>query len=326
MQHGHTPPPRRGTPSAARAPAQLRPLLAALLAACAAEPTEVHPICRLEPAFEHEVQAALAPLGPGVEAGLWLARAEGELLYARGADVALACASAIKTAYLCELFAAFAADLDAPLPGAAAILADAAHPAVAHFTAAQQWTAQEQLATASVRRIGAAMTNGSGVDNATYNIAANLVTAHFGGPAALTERLHARDPSWRGLRVRRYMLADRAAAGDNEATAASLAAVLAMLARRDVPGMPASAIDAARAVLAAPPAADGTQQFRKTGSLNSDPVTRVTSGFRTGPGGTVVWVVALVQQRVPTDERPAAGIRLAEAARRIEQTMLAAVP
>jgi len=299
-------------------------LLISLLPGCVTQPAATLTICRLDPGLELEVRRTLQQIGPRVDAGIWLARPGCEPLFACNVDAPLPCASSIKTAYLVELFAEFSDDLDVAFPGVQTILADPQHPAVAHFSAAQRATAQEHLGDASVRRVAEAMMTGRGVDNATYNIAANLVTAHCGGPAALTRSLHDRDPGWRGLQVRRYMLADRTTNGDNAATARSLAAVLEQLALGMAPGVTASAIDAARQIMARDPRGD-RQRFTKGGSLNSNPVTRVRSGFRTGPSGTVVWVIMLAQQ-VDPDDRSAAGPRLAGATEAIEQLLLDAAP
>jgi len=296
--------------------AVLFPLLL-LGAACAVPP----PTPQIDPALTAHVEAAIAELGPGVRAAVWLSPPLGSPRVAIGTDEPMPVASAIKVGYLVELFAAFPDALDAPLPDAAVLLADE-HPAVAHFPAAMRQTARQALATASVRRIGEAMITGKGVDNATYNIAANVVTAHFGGPAGLLAKLHARDPSWRGLQVRRYMLADRTVHGDNEATARSLAAVHGMLARGSVPGVDARAIAAARAVLARADDPTGRKVFAKGGSLDSDPVTRVEGGWHESTGGTLVHVVMLSQSGVAAGERAAAGKRLAAAAKRIEQMLV----
>lgn len=231
-------------------------------------------------------------------------------------------ASAIKVAYLIELFDAFAALLDHPLPDCETVLRDRSHPATIHLGSARRETAQQALGQASVRRLGEAMITGRGVDNATYNIAANVVTAHFGGPAGLTARLHARDPRWRGLTVRRYMLANRTENGDNEASAAALASVHGMLALRTVPGVDSRAISAAREILSRPNDNRGRMVFFKGGSLNSEPVARVRAGWREQPDGALVHVVMLSLANLPAEERTAAGQRLAEAAQRIEQLLL----
>jgi hypothetical protein len=310
-------------PLAADAPAEHRcrmrrlvlPLL--LAAACTSPP----PRPTLAPSLAAAVEAELATLGPDVRAGIWLSTPLGEPLLAIAADGPFPVASAIKAAYLVELFAAFPAALDAPLPSAAAVFADAKHPAIAHFPAAARETARAALANASLRRLGAAMITGAGVDNTTYNIAANLVTAHFGGPAWLDRRLHARAPHWAGLHVRRYMLTPRGN-GDNEATPRALAAVHGMLALGAVPGVDDRAVAAARDVLAAAPDAAGRKRFRKGGSLDSVPLTRVEAGWTEGPEGTLVHVVMLAQDRVADGTAAAAGQSLAAAARRIESLLV----
>ena len=86
-------------------------------------------------------------LQPGREAGMalsvWVGGPSGDAWYARAADVWRPAASSIKTAYLIELFAAYADGLDAPLEGAAAIVSDPTHPAVVHFDADTQTDIRE---------------------------------------------------------------------------------------------------------------------------------------------------------------------------------------
>ncbi len=291
-----------------------------LLAACANAPTAAEPALR--PALPQDLRAAVDALGPGVEAALWRSSPSGAPEVAWRADVPMPVASAIKVAYLVELFAAHADGLDLPLPGADAVLADDAHPAIAHLLPRHRESARRALAGASVRRIGEAMITGKGVDNATYNIAANLVTAHFGGPEGLQRRLHDRAPAWRGLAVRRYMLADRSANGDNTATAEALASVHGMLAAGAVPGVDPRALAAAREVLATGEDAAGRLAFAKGGSLDSEPVTRAYAGWRQGPQGAVVYVVMLSQSGVPAAGRAAAGDALAGAAKDLQAMLL----
>ncbi|HEX6810146.1 MAG TPA: hypothetical protein VF384_00860 [Planctomycetota bacterium] len=271
-----------------------------------------------------EVKRAIAELGPNTRAAVWLSAPPGEPLLAIGADEPMPVASAIKVGYLVELFGSRPDDLYQPLPDAAAVLANERHPAINHFSPAQRETALEALGNASVRRIGEAMITGKGVDNATYNLAANLVTAHFGGPASLEARLHARGADWQGLRVRRYMLADRKLNGDNEATARSLAAVHGQLALADVPGLDGRTVAEVRSILARPADATGRASFAKGGSLDSDPVTRVEAGWHEGPEHTLVHVVMLAQDGVPAGERAAAGQRLGNAARSIAAMLVKA--
>jgi hypothetical protein len=289
--------------------------------ACAAKPAPRGDFAA-DPGLLAEVRRTIAELGPGVRAAIWLSPPRGEPLLAINVDQPMPVASAIKVGYLVELFAARPNALDLAMPNAATVFADARHPAIAHFSAAQRATAERVLVNASVRRIGEAMITGRGVDNATYNLAANLVTASFGGPTWLEAKLHARDPAWRGLHVRRYMLADRKVLGDNEATARALAAVHGRLALGTVPGVDARAVAAARDILARPADAAGRAVFGKDGALDSQPITRVDAGWHQGPERTLVHVVMLAQDGVAAAERSAAGQRLGEAARSIEALLV----
>lgn len=317
-------------------------LLGFALASCAA-PAAPATHAALPAALAEQVAAVVASLGPTARAAVWFGTRDGEALLAWNADTPMPAASAIKAAYLIEAFAAQAdagpsfvaipnavpaltdlplappIGLDAPLPGADAVLADARHPAVAHFTPAQRATALRLLGGQSTHRVCEAMISSKGVDNATYNVAANLVTARFGGPAALTQRLHARDPRFAGLQVRRYMLADRAANGDNTATAAALAAVHQTLARGRVPGMATATVMACRRVLADGEDDAGRAVFRKDGALDSAPATRTRAGWRQGADGTRVFAILLADERAGA----AVGTRLDDAAQRIEALLFA---
>lgn len=294
------------------------PLLATLVLAfgCTARP---HPVAdhAADPGLRADVRQLVQDLGPGVRAAVWFGPADGAPLLAWNVETPMPCASAIKAAFLVELFAAHADGLDGPLPGADAVLADERHPAVAHFSAAQREAAKRALDGASVRRIAEVMITGKGVDNATYNLAANLVIASFGGPAWLDARLHARAPEWHGLHVRRYMLAGRGEFGDNEVSAHALADVHASLARSEVSGVPAAAVDAARMVLVLGADARGYARHGKGGALDSDPVTRVEAGFLQGPAGAMVHVVMLAHDGMPDGMRADAGQRLGMAAKAI---------
>ncbi|MBM3974717.1 MAG: serine hydrolase [Planctomycetes bacterium] len=301
--------------------------LALALAACSAPPPPRTPTA-LPAALGQQIADVVAGLGPTARAAVWFGTADGEALLAWNAETPMPAASAIKAAYLIEAFAAQAgavptltdlplappAGLDTPLPGADAVLADASHPAVAHFSPAQRATAQRLLGGQSTHRVCEAMISSKGVDNATYNVAANLVTARFGGPPALTQRLHARDPRFAGLQVRRYMLADRVATGDNTATAAALAAVHQALARGCVPGMATATVMACRRVLADGLDDEGRVVFRKDGALDSAPATRTRAGWRQGADGTRVFAILLADDRAGA----AVGTRLDDAVQRIE--------
>jgi hypothetical protein len=311
---------------AAPSPARFRALVLALAAASAARAAE--PAAPTE--LPGPVAAVIASLGPTAQAAIWFGPPEGPPMVAWHTRRPMPAASAIKVAHLIEVCAARAAALpgttatnsalEEPLPGATATLDDPGHPAVAHFTPTQRATARRLLGDRSTLGVCEAMIHGRGVDNATYNLAANLVTAHLGGPAELTRRLHARDPRFAGVQVRRHMLADRRAHGDNEVTAEALAAVHAALALGRVPGLDAATVAACRRVLADGRDAAGRAVFSKDGALDSAPATRTRAGWREGAEGARVFVILLSDSRAGA----ATGERLEEAARRIEALLFAA--
>lgn len=268
------------------------------------------------------VREVLEAHGDGVQAGIWLGGAEGAPSFAWRDDAAMPAASAIKTAYLVELFAAHAAGLDEALPGAATTLAGDGHAALAPFDAAARADARRDLGGASVRRAGEAMIRGRGVSNATYNVAANLVTASFGGPEALQGRIRARDPAFSGISVRRYMIADRTKPGDNEATPRALAAVLQRLAARKLPGVPPETVEAMRAVMLASEDPRRGRHFSKSGALDTDPLTRVRSGWVEKDGRATVYVVMLSQPGPGARPRAKAGEALEAAAAKLQDLLL----
>ena len=234
------------------------------------------------PGAEERIAAALAGVGAAdfTDLGLsvWIGSADGTVLHAESAATLRPAASSIKTAYLVEFFADRADALGAPVPGAAGIVGDQEHPAIVHFDTATQAEIREQLETATARTVGHHMIRGTGVSNPVYNAAANLVTAFLGGPPELTRRIQARHPDFSGIQARRYMLAARDVTGDNEITATSLAVVLAAIARGDVPGLSPETHAAMREVLFLEDTTNG-RHFYKGGSLNSNPITRVLSGY-----------------------------------------------
>ncbi len=213
----------------------------------------------------------------------WIGPGSGDALYEASADVPRPAASAIKTSYLVEFFSDRAERLDEAVPGAAEVVGNPEHPAIVHFDPEVQAEIREHLETATARTVGRHMIRGTGVSNPVYNAAANLVTAFLGGPPELTARVHARHPDFGGIESRRYMLAARDVTGDNEATAASLAAVLSAVARGDVPGLSPEAHEAMRDILFLEETEEG-RHFYKGGSLNSNPITRVLSGYWQNPG------------------------------------------
>lgn len=273
-------------------------------------------------AIDGAVREIVAKHGGGVRAGLWVGGASGDPRYARDAGATLPTASAIKTAILIELFARYATSLDQAPPGLDDILKDEA-PAVAHFTPAQREEIRKGLAGASSRRIGGVMMGSVPASNLVYNAAANVAIALLGGPEGATKAIRARDPAFAPIAVRRYMLADRKARGDNEADAASLAAVLQRLASRRVAGLDAATVDAIRgATLAKDDPRRGRHLF-KEGDLATTPITVVRSGWYERPDGpTVVYVVMLALDDPGASSLDAAHRRLTETAARLAEALV----
>lgn len=281
--------------------------LAVALASLAAIASAQAPTPKHAPAnrLAAQLDGLLQPAGPTLRAGVWVADGDGNVLFAHHAEATLPTASAIKVAYLVELFGAMAPDLGRAPGLAKQVLEASAHPALRPFAAEQQPEIRTKLNVLDARAIGATMIHGKGVSNAVYNAAANLVTAELGGPRGLNEKIAARWDGPSEIAVRRYMLAPRDA-GDNEATPRALGRVLLALARRDVPKLSVEAQDAARACLAVGHERGRGEHFAKSGALDSTPVTRVASGWYEANGKALVYVVMLAQ---PT---PASGEQLAQ--------------
>jgi len=265
-------------------------------------------------ALAKQVDSLVAAPGDPVEVGSWFGTPSGEPLYQRAADRAMPAASVIKTALLVELFAAHAGHLDEPLGAAAdAVLADDKHGAMAPFSAAQRDAVRAALRGASVRTVGATMMGSKAASNAVYNGAANLVIAVLGGPVEATAKVHARDAAFGGLVVRRYMVAARTVGGDNDATPASLAAVLAAIATGKLPGGvdPATAEAVAKAMMQSSDPKLGLHRH-KEGNLDSDPMVCIKTGFYTRGDGKppLVYVIGAVLRGKPTGKRDDAHRRL----------------
>jgi hypothetical protein len=276
------------------------------------------------PAVDIVVRTILEAHGDGVVAGLWVGGQVGPAWYSWEPHAVRPTASAIKTSFLLELFDKYADTLDQPPPELDDVLADL-HPAVAHFSAAQREEIRKGLAGASVRRLGGVMMGSVAASNLVYNAAANVVTALLGGPEALTRAVRARDAAFAPIAVRRYMLAPRDVSGDNEGTPAALAAVLQHLASGTLPGVEEKTITSLRqAVLTKDEylGLGGTHHV-KEGALDSDPLTRVHSGWWRTPGGSVVVYVVMTAQPGPGPRpRAEAGSRLAATAAKLTRLVL----
>ena len=298
--------------------ARVLPMLALLLGPAAARADDG--------GLDAKVQAVLAEPGDAVQAGVWFGAPTGEPIYQRAADRAMPAASVVKTALLVELFAAHAGHLDEPLGGAAdAVLAGDKHAAMAPFSAAQRDEVRAALRGATVRTVGAIMMGSQRASNAVYNGAANLAIASLGGPAEATAKIRARDAAFGGVAVRRYMLAARTA-GDNEATPAALAAVLAQVASARLPGVDAATADAiAQAMMQAKDPLGAHRH--KEGNLDSDPMVMVKTGFYARSGRPpLVYVVGAALSAKPTGSRDAAHRRLEKMVDAIHALLRSAAP
>jgi hypothetical protein len=271
--------------------------------------------------FDGLVREHLAAHGPGIEASVWVGTAKGPASYRHLADTARPVASAIKTAYLIEFFARHAGKLDAPLSGGDALLDQEDHPAWQPFDAKTRDLIRTGLKGASVRRIGEVMIKGKGVVNAVYNAAANLVTADAGGPEALTRRMRARSPAFRGLVARRYMLARRDVTGDNEATADALGAALQFLAAGQVPGLDQATVAAARDVLFDREDSETGRHYSKSGALSTHPQTSILSGWWEKDGKAVVYVVMTTLPE-PAESPKSAQTKLAATTRSLRDALV----
>lgn len=269
-----------------------------------------------------DVDARLAAHGDEIRASLWLGGAAGDAWFARDIEVARPTASAIKTFYLVELYAAHAGRLDTALAGTEAMLGDDAHPGLSHFTPAQRDEIRTVLRAASVRRIGEVMMGTAPASNIVYNAAANVTTAVLGGPDALTAKIRARDAAFAGVAARRYMLRSRTERGDNEAPARALAVLYQRLASRRLPGIDDATMTAIHAALRREDHAALGPHFAKTGELDSDPLTRVRAGWFGGPNGPIVYVVMAVQPTPGPAGREASGERLGQTAQALADRLV----
>jgi rhodanese-related sulfurtransferase len=272
----------------------LKPLFLIALVACALIPggtsAQESRVPAIGPAaIRQAVEQSLPQSKQNIDVTVWVGGPTGPASYERGLKSVMPTASAIKTFYLVELFAAHADQLDQPIPDAKQILQDD-HPAISHFAPDVRDEIRRELSTATVRRVGLIMQSRTDVSNPVYNAAANLVTAHLGGPEKLTALIHARDPRFQSVMVRRYMLRDRNTPGDNEATAESFAALYQALASRRLKGISDGVMTALYDVLKRP----GNSRepiFDKDGGLGTDPMTSVRAGWKETKSGPVVFVV-----------------------------------
>jgi hypothetical protein len=304
-------------PSSAMSSPTRREFLAALAAAGVAVDARVD-----VPALALRVAAAIRDHGEGMDASCWLGSPQAAW-FTRHAETARPTASAIKTFYLVELFDAHRGRLDAPLAGTAAVLDDA-HPAISHFEPAQRDEIRRELSGATVRRVGEVMMGTAPASNAVYNAAANLTTAVLGGPEALTARIRRREAAFAPVAARRYMLRDRKAHGDNEASSGALAALYQRLADRRLSSLDAPTHDAVRAAMRRPDDPVLGRHFDKDGNLPSDPLAEVRAGWYEGQKGAMIYVVMATQPAPGPAGREASSQRLSKTATAIAGALTSA--
>lgn len=272
-----------------------------------------------------QIRLALEQHGDGVVAGIWVGSEANQADYSLGGRQIHPAASAIKTAFLIELYAKYAQDLDQIPSGLDQILVDK-HPAISHFTELQRREIRRHLSTATARSIGRIMMGSEAATNIVYNAAANVTTALLGGPESLTNAIHARSPDFTDIVVRRYMLASRNVRGDNTASPAALAAVLHQIAMRQLERIDAATLDAIiDAILASEKryGLAGEHHF-KDGALDSIPLTRVQSGWWLPPevSKPIVYVVMVEQPSYGGRQPSEAATRISQLSQSLTQIVL----
>jgi hypothetical protein len=240
------------------------------------------------------IRQILEENGDGLLVSVWVGGPDGLPWYEWQPFTPRPAASALKTALLIEFFAKHSAELDGQLPELTRMVDDEKHPAVAPLHILEKMQVHGALGGSTPRNLGLVMMGRIPAENPVYNMAANVIIADLGGPAAVTGKVHARDPSFAGIQIRRYMLSERQPR-DNEATAAALAAVLRRLATRSVPGVSEDTNRALyQAVLSEKDPVVGTLHS-KDGDLYTDPLTVVRSGWKETDRGPIVYVVMTTQ-------------------------------
>lgn len=256
--------------------------------------------------------------------GLWLGGVSGTAWFEQNSTRPLAAASAIKTFFLVELYDEFHGMLDKPLPGALAILNDDRHPMLSPFSPKHRALIRRDLKGASIRRIGKVMMGTARATNAVYNAAASLVTAALGGPEALTKRIQKRDPAFRGVAVRRYMLTNRKTPGDNEAPAVALAVLYQQIASSRLAGVKRETMVAIKEAIIGQRYGKLGMNFSKAGGLGSSPLTQVLAGFIETKSGPLIYVVMGVQEVLEPRENKASSNKLANTVVKLRDLLIRA--
>ena len=213
----------------------------------------------------------------GFEYSVWLGPPGGPAWYSYNDKAIMPAASAIKTAILIEFFNDKIESLDAPFAEMSALLDNPDSQAIAHFSPEQQLAVHTELKGLTARQLAEAMIHKQHIEtNIAYNAAANVIMEYFGGPQALTKRMHSRFPQAQELKLARYMLADRQKNDDNLLNAHSLAVVLGELAN---PAQPDKLRSEVRSVLWLEKDDIRGDHYYKGGSLSSMPQVRIEAGW-----------------------------------------------
>ena len=236
----------------------------------------------------NELRERLTLMPKDVKIGIAVLDESGAPVFRFGGAAVMPVASAIKPAILLELFARYSQTLSFSPAEAAMILTDPTHPAFVHFSDATKKEIVADLSDATIKRLGWIMIDkrdevGRKYSSASYNGATNLAIALLGGPTETTRAIHAREASFHGMTVNRYMLADRMITGDNTSTPQALASLHHKISSRQLANLTVEVRDEIDRILHTRDFPDGTKLHSKGGSLHSDPVTRVQAGsFQAG--------------------------------------------
>ncbi len=255
----------------------------------------------LQAMCDAEVDRQVSDYEEPVTITVWLGTDDLQPLYRHQADRWMPAASAIKTAILVELFAKYHESLPTA-PKEVSNSLEPQHPAVKHFNRTQQGLIQAGLSHQSAQDLGKIMMGSKTESNLVYNAAANVNIALLGGPEKTTELIASRYQRPIGIKLQRYMLAPRDEPGDNLATAEGLATVLCHIANGNLPNVdPGTSQAVAEAIILTSRRFEltGIHQL-KDGALDSDPLTRVQSGFyRPQRQGNAYIYVVMASQAAP---------------------------
>jgi hypothetical protein len=244
--------------------------------------------------LDHRIDEILNEHGQGIEASVWIGDPIHGVWYERESNKVRPAASATKTAILVEFFARHHGKLDYPTGHPPALFTDPDHPALALFKPLKRQEITSALdGWITVRQLGQLMMGQRQAPNDVYNTAANIVIDDLGGPQAVTQEIHKRDPALNDMTVG-WFLPTSPKQHENEASARSLARLMCGLAARSVPGVDAGTIDGVRETMAM--AGDPVMDwYEKDGVWPSAPLTFVRTGWWTLERRTTVFVVISVQ-------------------------------